>query len=330
MPSIKDVADLANVSISTVSRVMNNHPNVSQEKREAVKEAIAKLDYVPNSLARGLVTKSTKSIGILIADITNEFYSILVRGIEDVLNEAGYFTVLGNTDWDNNKEQNYINYFKRKQVDGFILASTTLEKNKLNQLAEEKPLIVLDREIESDNIENIRVNDFQGGFIATRHLIESGYEKIVHFKGPAGIVSAEDREAGYRKCMKEYGKKELSIIQGCYMEECGYRALKIYLKDHKLNKPVGIFAANDAMAFGILRYLKKAGINCPEQIGIVGFDDVNFAVYSNPSLTTVSRPIKKMGKIAANILLNHLKNKGKKDFDKDLKVELIKRESTKS
>ncbi len=328
MASIKDVAELAEVSISTVSRVMNNHPNVSEEKREAVKEAVEELNYIPNALAQSLVTKSTKSIGILIADITNDFYSCLVRGIEDVLNEEDYFTILGNTDWDKKKEQNYINYFKRKQIDGFILASTTLKKSIIKKLSEELPVVVLDRDVESDKIDSIRINDYKGGYIAAKHLLNAGYRKVIHLKGPAGIVSAEDREKGYLKCMDEAKIANPKVIQGCYMEECGYKGIKKYLKNNRLKKPLGIFAANDAMAFGVLRYLKETKIKCPEEIGIVGFDDVNFAVYSNPSLTTIHRPINEIGQEAARILLARLKDKDI-EYKSIRDVKLIKRESSK-
>ena len=333
MSSINDVADLAGVSISTVSRVINNHPNVSQEKREAVGEAIEELNYIPNALAQGLVTKSTNSIGILIADIANDFYSILVRSIEDVLNKKGYFTVIGNTDWNQEKEENYINYFKQKQVDGFILASTTLEESFINEIASELPLVVLDRNIESDVVDKIRVDDVKGGYMATEHLIEAGYQKLVHFQGPKNIASAEDRKKGFLTCIEDYNisKKNVEIIQGCFMEKCGYQGIKKYLEGKELDQSTGIFAANDAMAFGVLKYLKKKKIDCPGEIGIVGFDDVDFAEYSNPSLTTIKRPILEVGKIAARTLLDRLKA-DKEHFQQDVKlnVKLINRNSTTS
>lgn len=338
MASIKDVARLAGVSISTVSRVINNHPNVSDEKRKVVKKAIKELNYVPNALAQGLVTNSTNSIGILIADIVNDFYSILVRSVEDVLNQKGYFTIIGNTDWKEEKEKNYINYFMQKQVDGFILASTTLENSYINKIGDNFPVVVLDRNIKSDIIDRIRVDDYKGGYKATEHLVNQGYKKILHLQGPQGIVSAEDRKKGFIQCLKDKGisSSEYDVIQGCYMEKCGYKAIGKYFKKNNINgskdikKSIGVFAANDAMAFGLLKYLKQKNINCPQKIGVVGFDNVNFADYSSPPLTTIKRPIKKVGRIAANILIDRL------DQEKDhfrqsitLDVKLIERNSTK-
>ncbi|MFW6007087.1 MAG: LacI family DNA-binding transcriptional regulator [Halanaerobiales bacterium] len=338
MPSIKDVARLADVSISTVSRVINNHPNVSEEKRREVKKAIEELDYVPNALAQSLVTNNTNSIGILIADIVNDFYSILVRSIEDILNEKGYFTIIGNTDWEEKKEKRYVNYFMQKQVDGFILASTTLKDDFINEIAQNVPIIALDRNIESNIIDKIRVDDYKGGYKATEHLIKAGYKKVIHLQGPAGIISAEDRKRGFKDCINKYNisEKNMDIIPGCYMEECGFEGIQKYFKKRKINsnedikETIGVFAANDAMAFGLLKYLKQYNIDCPGKIGVVGFDNVGFADYSNPPLTTIKRPIKKMGEIAADILLDRL-NQEKDHFKQTitLDVKLVERNSTK-
>ncbi|MFW6309200.1 MAG: LacI family DNA-binding transcriptional regulator [bacterium] len=334
MASINDVADLANVSISTVSRVLNNHPNVSKKKKQAVKEAIEELDYVPNALARGLVTKNTYSIGILISDIANDFYSILVRSIEDVLNKEGYFTVIGNTDWNKKKEKNYLNYFCQKQVDGFILASTTLQKDEISKYSRDLPVVLLDRDMESENIDKIRIDDFKGGYLAASHLINAGYKKLIHIKGPRGIVSSEDRKEGFLKGIEESENfsGSVEIIAGHYVEEAGYEAIKNHMENRDISVSMGIFSANDAMAFGVLKYLNENNIDCPQQIGLVGFDDVGLASYTNPPLTTITRPIPEIGHRAAEIILYRLGNKNKGEEyvcrDSKLDVQLVKRGST--
>lgn len=333
MASIVDVAKKAGVSISTVSRVMNDHPNVSSEKRTAVFDAIDELNYIPNALAQGLVKKKTKSVAILIADITNMFYANLVKSIEDIFNDKGYHILIGNTEWDPNKEKEYIKYMLQKQVDGFILASTTLEEEFLNNIASKNiPIVILDRNINSEKIDRIRIDDFKGGYLAAEHLIECGYQQLLHFAGPSGLASAEDRKDGFLEYLQDHNiyNNRVEVLEGCFREECGIEVLKDYLSTYDLNKTTGIFSANDAMALGILKVLNDRGISCPEKVGLIGFDDISFAKYANPPLTTIKRPMKEIGRMAADTLLERMENRGKDFFNRGIKldVRLIKREST--
>lgn len=333
MSSINDVAKLAKVSISTVSRVMNGHPNVRKEKREAVLKAVEELNYIPNALAQGLVKKSTHSVAILIADISNMFYANLLKNIENSLNKKGYQVLIGNTDWDVEKEKEYIRYMLQKQVDGIILTSTTLDDNYLNKIADNGvALVVLDRDFSSTNIDQIRVDDYQGAYMATEHLIKCGYEILIHILGPSGIVSAEDRKKAFLHCVRDNNLSEDSykLLEGDFTEISGRKVIEEFLEQHEIRKRTGVFAANDAMALGILHYLKEEGFTCPEQIGIVGFDDISFARYSNPPLTTIRRPIGKIGDIAANIILERIEDRGKTNEYKreSLGIALIERQST--
>jgi len=331
MTSIIDVAKLAGVSISTVSRVMNDHPNVSEKKREVVMKAITELNYVPNALAQGLVKKKTNSVAILISDITNIFYAYLVKSIEEVLNTEGYHILIGNTEWDNNKEKEYIQYMLQKQVDGFILISSTLEQDYLNNLTNNDiPIVMLDRERKVDKIDYIRVDDYYGGYTAGQHLIKCGYEYIIHLAGPPGLASAEDRKQGILKSIKDIGLHEENymIVQGSYREESGIRIMTDLLTHINKKESCGIFAANDAMALGVLKILNDKGIDCPGKVGLVGFDDISFAQYTNPSLTTVNRPITKIGNTAAKIILQRIENKNYPYQDIQLDVKLVKRGST--
>jgi LacI family transcriptional regulator len=333
MASINDVARRAGVSISTVSRVMNNHPNVSEEKRKAVFKAIADLNYVPNALAQGLVKKATNTIAVLIADITNMFYANLLKSLEDRLNDKGYYTIIGNTEWNPEKEREYIHYMLQKQVDGIVLASTTLENEDFKKLSLRGiPLVVLDREVNIDRVDRIRIDDYKGGYQATEHLIKAGYRKLVHFSGPRGISSAEDRKKGFFQCVKDYNLSEekYMVIPGCFTEECGVQNMEQYLEEYSIKEPVGIFAANDAMALGVLKVLNEQGVACPDRVGVVGFDDITFARYSNPPLTTIKRPIKEIGKIVVDTILDRIENQGQEHFHRNitLDVRLVIREST--
>ncbi|MFW5992288.1 MAG: LacI family DNA-binding transcriptional regulator [Halanaerobiaceae bacterium] len=333
MASIVDVAKKAGVSISTVSRVMNDHPNVSEEKRTAVYKAIDELNYIPNALAQGLVKKTTKSIAILIADITNMFYANLVKSVENIFNKKGYHILIGNTEWDSNKEKEYIKYMLQKQVDGFILASTTLDRIFLDNITEKGlPVMVLDRDINSEKIDRIRIDDYRGGYLAAEHLIKCGYRQLLHISGPAGLASAEDREKGFLQCIKDYNYniQDVEILPGCYTEECGIQAMEDYLTQNRLKETTGIFSANDAMALGILQVLNERGIYCPQVVGVVGFDNISFARYANPPLTTIKRPMVETGRIAAGTLLERIENSDEDFFTREIKldVKLVKRSST--
>lgn len=335
MVSINDVAERANVSISTVSRVINQNANVSREKEEAVLKAVDELDYIPNGLAQGLVTKKSKSIGVLIADVANLYYSYLVKSIEKELRAAGYYAVIGNTEWDSKREKEYIRHLIQRQVDGFILASTSLSAEYIEQLADKDiPLVVLDREIKSDKIDKIRINDYKGGYQAAEHLIECGYDYFIHLKGTDFTASAADRSQGFKDCMEEHSisKENYKMIESSFVEEEAANNMANFLDENNFkDKKLGIFAANDAAAFGVLKELKRRNINVPLDAGVIGFDNVNFAEYSSPSLTTVSRSIAEIGEIAAKILLARLDEEQYVEFEaKDmiLDVELIKREST--
>lgn len=335
MVSINDVAEKANVSISTVSRVINQNANVSHEKEEAVLKAVEELDYIPNGLARGLVTKNTNSVGILIADISNMYYSSLVKSLESTLNKKGYYTIIGNTEWDSEREKDYLRYLIQKQVDGFILASTSLENEFIDKFSNKGvPMVVLDREIESQMIDKIRINDYSGAYSAVEHLLDCNYDYFVHLKGPGKVSTANDRCRAFKQCLDDHNipEKNYKILNGSFKETESRKLIAKFLDKFKIgDRRIGVFAANDATAFGILKEIKSREISIPEKIGLVGFDDVNFARYTDPPLTTVSRPIADIGEITANTLIERIEQKDSDEFYKKnitMEVKLIKRGST--
>jgi len=243
--------------------------------------------------------------------------------------------VIGNTEWDGKREKEYIKHFLQRQVDGFILASTSLSSEYINQLADRDiPLVVLDREIESNKINKIRINDYKGGYQAAEHLIEYGYDYFIHLKGAGFTATAADRSRGFKDCMQEHliSKDNYKLLSSSFVEDEAAQNMADFLdKNDFRNKRLGIFAANDAAAFGVLKELKRRGINVPQKAGVVGFDNVNFAEYSSPSLTTIGRPIADIGEISARILLERLnktENEEIKHKNMTFDVQLIKREST--
>ena len=335
MVSINDVAKKADVSISTVSRVINNNANVSREKEEAVLKAVEELDYIPNGLARGLVTKNTNSVGILIADISNMYYSSLVKSLESTLNKKGYYTIIGNTEWDSERERDYLRYLIQKQVDGFILASTSLDNEFIDKFSNKGvPMVVLDREIESQRIDKIRINDYSGAYSAVEHLLDCNYDYFVHLRGPEKTSTANDRYKAFKQCLKDNNiqEKNYEILDGSFKETESRRLIAKFLDRFEFDgRRIGVFAANDATAFGILKEIKSRGISIPGEIGLVGFDDVNFARYTDPPLTTVSRPIADIGEITANTLIERIEQKDSDEFYKKnitMEVKLVKRGTT--
>lgn len=335
MVSINDVAQKANVSISTVSRVINQSVNVSKEKKKAVLKAVEELDYIPNGLAQGLVTKNTNSIGILIADISNMYYSSLVKSIESTLKQKGYYTIIGNTEWDAEREKDYFRYFIQKQVDGFIFASTLLNDKTIQRFSSKgTPIIVLDREINSKGVDKIRINDYEGAYKATEHLVNCNYDYFIHLKGPKNATTAIDRSRAFKRCLidNHVSEDNFKILFGQFTENKAREHISKFLDQFKLKgRRIGVFAANDATAFGILKEVKARGIKIPEQLGVVGFDDVNFASYTCPPLTTVNRPISEIGKMAANMIVERIEQKETRIVYKKnitMEVNLIKRGST--
>ncbi|PMC35914.1 LacI family transcriptional regulator [Bacillus sp. UMB0899] len=315
MATMKDVAKLSGISISTVSRVINNTGYVNEETKEKVIAAIEKLNYSPNQAARSLVRGDTQTIGLIIPDISNPFFPEIARAVEDTVQGEKYSIIVCNSDNDILKVSNHFKTLKQKSVDGIIIAGE-IKSNHIQEFTEQNlPLVMIDVNTDSLPVNSVRTDNHFGGKIATKHLIEQGFSRIAHIRGPLDSSTAEDRYKGYLCILKEYGIiYDPTLVQiGDFHEESGYNAM-LRLLAHS-NPPDAVFVANDLMALGVLEAISEKNA----QIGIVGYDDIPFIKYVNPKLTTVKQPIYDIGIRAAQILLETINNRSEKiDYVKEL------------
>lgn len=306
--NIQEVAKMAGVSPSTVSRALNGFPGISEKTRQKIIEIAKKLNYKPNYRGQILTTKSTKNIGLLITDITNPFFPELVRGAEETASESGYTILLGNTSESIDKETSYLEFFSRGPVDGVIISASRISNEHIISLAEEGlPIVVINRILEHPKISYVSTDMEKGGYIATKHLIELGHTKIAFINGPSHSEAAERRLSGYKKALAEskirYNSKLVSF--NVPVAESGYKEATRLLNTE--DPPTAIFTYNDLMAFGVIRAVKDLGVRIPDDLSIVGYDDIFFSSFTDPPLTTIRQPKEKLGKKAVELLLKLMK-----------------------
>ncbi|GEK59913.1 transcriptional regulator [Marinococcus halophilus] len=324
MATIKEVAKATGVSVATISRVLNNNGYVSEETKNKVIEAIKELDYRPNEVARSLYHKQSKTISLILPDITNPFFPELARGVEDIMNDHGYTIFLGNSDEKANKEERYLDMMEQKHVDGAILATNTLDSNHLKTL--KKPVVIIDRSINSD-FPTVCSENFHSSQDAVRHLKEVGCKVIAHIEGPAHITNSVLRKNGYIEVVKkESWFTDEYIVNGHYNDKDAYQATLTLLKNHP--EIDGIFAGNDLMATGVLKAARNLGISIPEQLAVIGFDGIRMSEITSPELTTMAQPIYKMGETAAYMLIDLIEQRPLRERYYKYPVQLIKRQST--
>lgn len=331
--TIKDIARLANVSITTVSRVINNKSEgISEATRSKILEIIKETNYQPNTIARGLVTKKTKSIGLIIPDITNPFFPDIARGVEDSANIYGYNVFLCNTDDKIDKENDYIKALKEKYVDGIIFTSSSITESKhISEIMNNNiPIVMIDRYIKPERrkICGVFLDNYKGGYLATKHLIDLGHNNIACISGPLYTESAKERLRGYKDALAENNIKinEEIIIEGDYKIKGGALALEKLLDKKYIT---GVFACNDLMAYGAYKTLKANGYKIPNDISVVGFDDIQLSQIMEPQLTTVKQPSYDMGLMAMRMLIKLIEGKRLSKKIINFEPQLIIRQSTK-
>lgn len=323
------MAKRAGVSISTVSLAINKQERVSEELRQRVLVAIKELNYRPNAVARSLKNKKSKVIGLIIPDIVNPFFPLMVRGVEDTAKRYGYTIILCNTDGKAEEEATYLGLFEEKCVDGFIFTSSGRMKKNLNLLKEIAiPKVILDRRLDDLSIPTVTVDNIQGAYLATRHLIDNGKRKILFISGPDQLQSSLDRFHGYQNAFKE---NELMVdpnlvTYGDFSFESGQKAIR-----DAITKGISfdaVFGANDMMALGAMTVLFKMGIAIPNQIEVVGYDDIYLFSLFKPALTTIRQPAYEMGSEAVKMLLRLINSKKTVIASKVFEPQLIIRESS--
>lgn len=305
--TVKDIARLAGVSTATVSRVINDDPRVREKTRQKVKKITDELGYRRSRLARGLVTKKTSTIGVVLSDITNPFYSEIARGMQDEARKLGYMVIFGSTDNKPDVQREYINLFREQRVDGIIFASVSLHDPDVEALLKEHvPVMLVNRRMDTMRTDCVVVDNVKGAYMATEHLINLGHRRIGFICGPLNYSTAVDRLRGYKNALGRYGVREDSklIKPGDFQRESGYRALKEFLQMR--NSPTAVFASNDFMALGALEAASESGVRIPEDVALVGFDDATIASFKFVNLTTVAQRIFEMGTKSIQLLKRKL------------------------
>lgn len=327
--TIKDIAKEANVSTATVSKVLNNKDQrISSQTRNLVLKIAKEKNYIPNSMARSLVTRKTNTIGLILPDITNPFFPELARGAEDRANESNYMLMFANTDDDADKENRYLNMLAEKMVDGIILTQSANKEGNAEVLNSLKlPLVLIDRDIELENIRGkVLVDNFQGAYDGVSYLIEKGYKQIAFITGPFSTTTSKERLNGYEKALKDYSidVNWSLIFEGEYKAKWGEEATKVLI--NKTMPCDAIFCGNDLIAVSVIKTLKKNGLKVPEDVAVLGYDNIQLSEIIEPALTTVNQPVYEMGYQAAELLINILENNIKEKTIK-LKSNLILRDS---
>jgi alanine racemase len=327
MANIQQVAEKAGVSVATVSRVLNNVASVSAKTRLKVEQAIKELNYEPSMLGRNLRNSESRLLLVLIPSFSNPFYSEIINGIETMAIANHYNILLCETASDPQRENIYFNMVKNKLADGIISMDPTINKQKLNELAEHHSIILCSEYEEGGSIPYVTIDHKLAAYHAVKHLIKIGNKKIALINSDETYLYARQRRGGYEKALKEFGlpiRKEWIVHTEDLDFEQGVHAMRRLLQ---LNEsPTAVFAVSDTLAIGALKEINVRGLHVPDEIAIVGFDKISFSNMTNPTLTTVAQPMYKMGCTAANMLINRIK--GNQVDSIVLEHELVIREST--
>ena len=325
--TIKEIAELAGVSTATVSKILNaKDQDISEATRKNVLDIVEREGYIPNGIAKSLRIKNTKTIGIIMPDVMNLFFSELARGVEDAAEKKGYSVILCNSDNKESKEEKYIQILQEKMVDGIIL--TASENSVKRSLRRRKiPMVLLDRDISTDEkVGRITVDNEEGTYNATKLLIEKGCKNIGFISSNKTTKSSGQRLRGYENAILESKinlDKDKIFLQN-YTIETGYKGTVSLLEKTNID---GICCGNDLIAIGAIKALKERGIKIPQDVKVIGFDDISISKYMDPPLTTIRQPIYEMGEEAVGMLIDVINNK-EMEMSKVLKTELIVRETT--
>ncbi len=328
MANIKEVAAKAGVSTATVSYVLNNTRPISEEVKKRVRSAALELDYQPSSLARGLRQNKTYTIGIIIPDNTNPYFADILRGMEDAFFKQGYNIFLCNSDRNTDKETKYLEALVNRNVDGIALVPSETDMNESFRLRQlKKPLVIVDRVLPDFPASLVLMDNLSGGYDAVKHLCNLGHKRIACLSGPEAVPTNQQRIQGYKKALADSDipfDPEL-LFHEDFQINGGMEAFKKISALQK--KPSALFACNDLMAIGFMKAAQESGMRIPEEMSVIGYDDIQLASLVTPTLTTMAQPRYKMGQLAADMLMTNILNPSKPESI-TLKSRLIIRNSS--
>ncbi|RBW69691.1 LacI family DNA-binding transcriptional regulator [Bacillus taeanensis] len=327
MTGIKEVAQKANVSIATVSRVLSKPETVANETIKKVLEVIEDLKYQPNAAARQLRMSETTTILVVVPDITNTFFSKVLRGIEAVAIKSGYQVLLGDAGNSIERENGYINILRQKKAAGMILLTAGVEASVVEEIAAQYPVVLACEYLEGVDVPTVSIDNISSARKATEHLIKLGHERIGFISGPMNSVLGRDRLTGFYQAMARYNLRvEPDLVQeGSFSYESGYNMMLKFLAYNTV--PTAVFAANDEMAFGAINAIEQKGLTVPDDLSVIGFDDIQFASIFKPALTTISQPAFEIGTRAMKLLIGLMKKEEIRKTQYILENKLVLRDS---
>jgi LacI family transcriptional regulator, galactose operon repressor len=329
--SIRDVASLAGVSVGTVSNVLNNPELVAESTRDRVHRAIEDLGFVRNGSARQLRAGKSRAVGAIVLDVANPFFTEVTRGIEDRLREENCLLVLCNSDDSLEKESHYLGVLEEQRVRGVLITPASRDLSRLEQMRRMGTAVVLlDRTSPTPDLCSVGVDDVRGGEIAGQHLLELGHRRIAFLNGPRSIRQCADRRRGLRKAVRGAGLDPDRVIEEITVAslnaEGGEAAIMAAVS--RSTAPPAIFCVNDLVALGVLRALMRRGIAVPDDVAVVGYDDVEFAAMLSTPLTSVRQPKYRLGQAAAELLLAEADDGNHRHEQRLFQPELVIRESS--
>lgn len=325
MATIKDVAELAGITVTTVSRVLNNRGYISEKTRQKVKDSMKELDYQPNEIARALFRRKSNLIGLIVPDVAHPFFAELTSSIEGCAYKNGYKILICNSYGDSEKEKDYIDMLKRNQVDGIIMGSHTLEISEYLNLG--RPIVSIDRCL-ADNVPYIASDNYNGGVLATNLLIEKGCKKLAHISGPLILNTPANKR--FEAFIDVTNKRHIDHVvvetrlNSFEIEEYEKLIYKLFTDYPDID---GIFASSDIIAVCVINVSNALGKEIPKDIKVIGYDDIEIAALIVPPLTTIRQPIKEVGKMAVKSIIDQLEEKPINN-ENILPIELIVRKTT--
>lgn len=312
MVSIREVAEQAGVSLGTVSNVLNRPEMVAEATRQRVEKVIKELGFVRNASAHQLRAGHSHYLGLVVLDVTNPFFTEVARGVEDAANAAGYIVILCNSDSSPGKENRYLRVLEEQRPAGILITPVQNDVSYLQHLRQQGiAVVLLDRLSRARGLCSVAVDDVLGGALATRHLLELGHRRIAFVSGPLTMRQCAERRQGMRRATREAGldpdKVTSEIAATAQNAAAGEQCVETLLQQEP--RPTAVFCANDLLALGLMRGLHQRGIRVPDDIALVGYDDVEFASVLSPALTSIRQPKYELGRAAAELLLDEIESK---------------------
>lgn len=329
MAKISDVAKLAGLSVSTVSRVINNQKYVTEEKRNAVLKAMEELNYQPSTAARQLRGQSSKILGVIVPRITNPFFSYLVDEIQRIAYQNDFQIMIFQSNEDTEKELSFLNLLSQKQIDGIIMCAIENSEEVIQSYTKYGPIVLCNETFENDHLPTVSLNQAEGAYLGTKYLLSKGHREIAYCTG--GIFDEDgknkERNAGFSKAMKEFKlapNSEWLFVDQHTIDDGKQIARKIFSMSER---PDAIFTGSDEVAAGLIVEATKLGMKVPQELAVLGFDDQPLAELTTPSITTVRQPINELGKQTVELMLSILNGRAGQVDEQQLQMNLVIRES---